>query len=210
MVNNFNRSLGKTEKAIEKALQKFKAYKHLAQQKAPVDPKNLENTIYELETATLEARKLFGYDVYLSQNEAYMMRMENISNVYRVKVEIKNDTVHIIMPNVVSKKSKTTYVRDSLNYALSSQLNEPLELENVVVSFIYHFAENVRTFDYDNIETRSILNVLTKFVIKDDSPKQMDMYQTAAFDGETYTEIYVEPKGTFWNRHFSAQLSQPP
>lgn len=209
MTNNFTRSFGKTCKAVERASQKLKAYQQLMRHNAPVDPKKLEETIYYLENATLEARKLYGYDIAIDNQQAYIMRQESVSHIFPLTVDIKPETVYIKMPNVVSKKSKTTYMRDSLNIALGNQIEAPLDRENVVVSFVYHFAENIRMFDYDNLETRSILNVLTKFIIKDDSPKQINMYQSAAFDGETCTEIFIESKDAFLKRLLS-QKSIPP
>ena len=165
--------------------------------------KHVEDALYIAEHLTLDIRKLYRLDCTLAVDEN-KERLADISReAMEMAIEIKSqDEIHIKLPIICSKKKYSDkYIRDSLSALLEREIRIPLMLKDrvVVIKYSYEKLENDRycgEMDYDNIETRSIMNALTKYILFDDAPQYYQLYQCAV-RGNPGTKISVYSKNQF-------------
>lgn len=123
------------------------------------------------------------------------IKNENILKYFDVKVDKKDDgSIKLSIPAIIPKKGKDSYFIDSLNIALRPYFPEHAHIKKARVSIIYHYDDAYQKYlDFDNTETRSLLNCLTKYILEDDSPKHIELIQKACFDGSNKTEVMISP-----------------
>ena len=54
-------------------------------------------------------------------------------------------------------------------------------------------------YDNDNIETQSVINIISDYVLPDDSPEVLNHYFCSAVGSQSATEIYVVPREDFFS-----------
>lgn len=67
----------------------------------------------------------------------------------------------------------------------------PVRSARTAVVFLHHFADEKNMLDYDNMETKSIMDAVAVNYLKDDSPKWCTYYMDCVVDGENYSEIIL-------------------
>lgn len=164
----------------------------------PSESKKLDEALYRVEKLALNMRSLYEAD-YSPQHKETEKKHKNIAKkIFKVEVnQIDLDEIHIKIPMICTKKrTNDQYFRDSLNIQLGEYFKDPLLLKDRVVVFTYTYPpkgmgfKGVRRIDYDNVELRSVLNVLSLYVIHDDGPQYYRLfccYQEEEKDGRDTT-----------------------
>lgn len=67
--------------------------------------------------------------------------------------------------------------------------------ERVTIQVIHHFSDKMK--DYDNLGFKSAVDVIALYLLKDDNPKYMSLYQDYVDDTKNYTEIIVSTHNDF-------------
>ena len=65
----------------------------------------------------------------------------------------------------------------------------------MTVQVIHHFSDKMK--DYDNLGFKSAVDVIALYLLKDDNPKYMSLYQDYVDDTRNYTEIIVSTHNDF-------------
>lgn len=66
--------------------------------------------------------------------------------------------------------------------------------EKVTIMFIHHIAKDTNIKDVDNFETKDITDIISMFLLVDDSYKYMSQYSDVVEDSRSFTEIIILPK----------------
>lgn len=89
--------------------------------------------------------------------------------------------------------------------------NQVIKFKECVVCFIHNYNQKLperRIRDYDNLELKQILDVITTFFLEDDSGKLCDMFNATTLGEKDYTCIYIMEKSIFpvWIKNQSRTL----
>lgn len=72
--------------------------------------------------------------------------------------------------------------------------------EKVAIIFFHHYNINKKIFpDIDNLETKHIIDIITFFLLRDDSYKYVCYFTDTIEDTKDYTEIIVCPKSQMYS-----------
>lgn len=116
-------------------------------------------------------------------------------------------------------KGSVFYLHGKLDAALAryvadNRIPRPFFRERCAVVFLHHYDleknRKRQLRDYDNLERRCILNVLTRHVLVDDSPEQLVSMDLMTADQRDYTEICVMPMERFGRYILSSGLLGKP
>lgn len=72
--------------------------------------------------------------------------------------------------------------------------------ERAVVKIIHHFSDIRRVKDYDNTESKAVLDVMKIYFLKDDNPAYMSIYFDYMLDSSDFTEIVILPETEFFQK----------
>ncbi len=125
--------------------------------------------------------------------------------VQGIKIECSDNTLEITLPCLLPKRKSrksTEFLFDPIYFTLSSYAHSHKlpHFEDCVVCFshIYDKALSARRIrDYDNLELKDILDVLSMFVMKDDSGLLCDAYNTTELGECDCTRITIMDKDSF-------------
>ncbi|MGL4606355.1 MAG: DUF6100 family protein [Eubacteriaceae bacterium] len=148
----------------------------------------------------LKIRNLYVLDYSVEQKNTE----EELKNTTRKILEVGCDTsdenhITINLPLRLLKKKRDRYLLETLSICLEHYIKKPLFLKNRIVVFEFAFMSS-KALDYDNIEVSSILNVLTKCFIFDDSPNFIDLYfcSKQSMKNETIIHVFGKEEFIFW------------
>lgn len=122
-------------------------------------------------------------------------------------IEIRKDGKMIIidLPCLLPRKKdkQANFIGELLRYRFEKICEEAdLKIRSKAVVCIVHMYDNVnrkaKCYDYDNLETKRILDIVTLYTMTDDSPDYCDIYQTSEFGNVDKTRIIVMPIEEFW------------
>lgn len=119
---------------------------------------------------------------------------------------VKNDEVYTIrLPKLLpgKKQKQNKFLLEPL-YAALNDYFEKNGFDDYIkdclinISFIYSkdFPER-SMMDYDNIETKQVIDAIATFFVIDDSGKYVDIYYTSRYGESECTEINIMPKSHF-------------
>jgi hypothetical protein len=168
----------------------------------PYVGETLPLALEQAERAVIKMRKLYQYD-FTAQ---YQKTKETVKQVTQaeigLKVKIEPDHIILDIPMIITKdKIKTHYMQETINQGLKPYFNEPMMLKEQVIVFTYYYPLNqgrsTRYQDYDNIETRAILNALNNYILFDDGPANIEVYFRSRCGDEKRTQIDVISQNKF-------------
>lgn len=147
----------------------------------------------------------FGFKTYaVNRNVVY----DKAAEMQGIEICKEGNKIIIDLPFLLpGKKGKNV---NFVGAPLKNQFDKIKEIEDLkirekVVICIIHFYDNVnvkaKCYDYDNLESKRILDIITLYTLEDDSPKHCDVYQTAEFGDTNKTKIIVMPVNEFWTQH---------
>lgn len=131
--------------------------------------------------------------------------MKQLVKTIHVNVKKIDMGICIEIPGLLPKKrvkKNNTFLTDPLYYALEQfdKENKVTRYSNCVIVF-QHIYNNVlpqkHIRDYDNIETKQVLDVINAFLLKDDNGSEIDLFHTSKMDTRDCTRIFIIEKKHF-------------
>ena len=125
--------------------------------------------------------------------------------VHGIEIKCDNNILEIALPCLLPKrrqKSSAEFIVDPLYFTLKSYLqnNSLPRFEHCVVCFVHVYDKMLpsgRVRDYDNLELKQILDVVSAFVMADDTGLLCDTYNTTELGEKDLTRIIVMEKESF-------------
>ena len=127
------------------------------------------------------------------------------SVVQGIRIKAQENMLEITLPCLLPKRKQrqsTEFLIDPLYFTLSqySDNNELPKFRQCVVCFSHIYSEkfhNRRVRDYDNLELKQLLDVLSTFIMVDDTGLLVDAYNTTEIGEADCTRISVMAKEDF-------------
>ena len=131
--------------------------------------------------------------------------MHDVIEEHQIKIEQINEGLKIEFPCLLPKKKQhktTKFITDPLFYAFSQYTAQhKIELyKQYVVCFVHCYNKRLperRIRDYDNIEVKQVLDVITAFFMEDDTGKNCDIFHTTWIGEKDCTQVYIMQKEYF-------------
>ncbi len=175
------------------------------------DPKNYEllstDAALRSELITCRLRRLI-YETTETKKQEYLA---STGVVMGIEIEVKDGILEITIPSLIPKNKRnknTDFLTDPLYFTLQSYAytHGLPQFEHCVVCFAHVYDETLsirRTRDYDNLELKQILDVISSFVMQDDAGLLCDAYNTTELGPCDCTRVTVMPR-----EHFPAWLEE--
>ena len=136
--------------------------------------------------------------------------MDKAAEMQGVEIQKDGSTVVIDLPFLLPRKKGKNhdFVCEPLRYKLEKiSKTEDLKIRDKAVILIIHTYDNVsknaRCYDYDNLESKKILDIITLFTLTDDAPEYCDIYQTVQLSNCNKTRILIMPIDDFLSKKMS-------
>lgn len=131
---------------------------------------------------------------------------DDASEMQGIEIYKEDNKIVIDLPFLLPRKKdkEAKFVGDPLRYQFEKiSEKENLKIKDKAVICVIHVYNNpdgnARCYDFDNLESKKILDIITLYTMTDDSPKYCDVYHTAEFSNANKTRIIVMPEKEFWN-----------
>lgn len=136
--------------------------------------------------------------------------MDKASEMQGIEVRKDGSVVIVDLPFLLPRKKgkEHKFIGDPLWYKLEEiSKTEDLKIRDKAVICIIHTYDNVnkkaRCYDYDNLESKKILDIITLFTLTDDAPEYCDVYQTVQLSDRDKTRILIMPIDEFRSEKMS-------
>lgn len=155
------------------------------------------------------ARKLREL-VYSTNNVSWLKMLESSANELGIIIGYDNGVVDITLPCLIPnrKKKPTELITAPLfavleRFVIEQSQDQPFERFNhCVISITHVYDERLiaqgRMRDYDNIETKGIIDVINSFLLTDDNGLLCNIYNTSEISQADCTRISVMEKDMFY------------
>lgn len=131
---------------------------------------------------------------------------KNIVNVHNIHVEVNSDFAFINIPFLLNKKEQGNplFIKETLYAAFEMYFEDNNYItftEEMVIIFEHRYMKGYKSYrDHDNIDVNMIVDVMTCFFLKDDSPNILSHFYTAKTGcEENETHVYLIKKSNFIN-----------
>lgn len=129
---------------------------------------------------------------------------DNAADTLGIEIYKQDNMVIVDLPFILPKKKdkQNFFVGNPLRYRFEQVRRDAnLKVNEKAVICVIHIYSNekkkARCYDYDNLEIKKVLDIITLYTIPDDSPEYCDVYQTMRHGTENKTRIIVLPKSEF-------------
>ena len=136
--------------------------------------------------------------------------MDKASEMQGIEVRKDGNVIIVDLPFLLPRKKgkEHKFIGDPLWYKLEElSKSEDLKIREKAVICIIHTYDNVnkkaRCYDYDNLESKKILDIITLFTLTDDAPEYCDIYQTVQLSDSDKTRILIMPIDEFRSEKMS-------
>lgn len=136
--------------------------------------------------------------------------MDKASEMQGIEVRKDGNVIIVDLPFLLPRKKgkEHKFIGDPLWYKLEElSKSEDLKIREKAVVCIIHTYDNVnkkaRCYDYDNLESKKILDIITLFTLTDDAPEYCDIYQTVQLSDSDKTRILIMPIDEFRSEKMS-------
>jgi hypothetical protein len=128
--------------------------------------------------------------------------MEHVAGAHGITITWEGETLMVTIPRLLPKYRKprsNEFINQPLHYALTQycEANPVEKFRECAVCFVHVYDETLslgRIRDYDNLEERSILNIIAAFLMTDDSGALCDAYHTTKLGPADCTRLYIMPQ----------------
>ena len=128
--------------------------------------------------------------------------MERVAEAHGITIEQDGETLMVTIPRLLPKHRKPRsgeFINQPLYAALAQYCEaNPIEkYKQCAVCFVHVYDENLslgRIRDYDNLEMKHILNIISTFFMTDDSGLLCDVFNTTELGETDCTRICVMPQ----------------
>ena len=131
--------------------------------------------------------------------------LKSASVMHGITITYENEVLAVTLPSLLPKRRQrqsTEFLLDPLYFALEQYAKENTlpHYRECVVCFAQVYDQALptrRVRDYDNLEEKQILDLLSSFVMADDTGLLCDAYNTAELGEQDCTMIFVMEKHRF-------------
>lgn len=127
--------------------------------------------------------------------------LSNAASAQGVEISRNSDCLTVSVPALLPhrKKGSSEFLVDPVFFALSeyAMASRFPRLAHAVVCFVHVYEEEGCVRDYDNIESKQLLDVVAMFALQDDNGQFCDVYHTTARGPKARTEVYIMPPEAF-------------
>ena len=130
--------------------------------------------------------------------------LDKAAEMQGIEIQKDGNTIVIDLPFLLPRKKgkENKFIGDPLWYKLEEMSkSEDIKIRDKAVICIIHTYDNVnkkaRCYDYDNLESKKILDIITLFTLTDDAPEYCDIYQTVHLSDRDKTRILIMPIDEF-------------
>ncbi len=130
---------------------------------------------------------------------------DNAAEMQGIEINKEGNKIVIDLPFLLPRKKdkEGKFIGDPLRYKFEKMSEyQDLKFKEKVVVCIVHVYDNesrkARCYDYDNLESKKILDIITLYTMTDDSPQFCDVYHTVKFSDADKTRVIVMPEKEFW------------
>lgn len=164
-----------------------------------VDPVTLEThllqTTMKLESLCRSARRLLLQTSIVNKEDF----TAQVCNTHGYHVEERDGVVHITLPTLPLKKpdkANCSFIAEPLMWYLQEYYKErpPRKYDSARITISHCYPEDTpkrMVRDYDNIEVKKILDILTMFYLHDDNMGRCEVLHTSEFHEHCKTEITI-------------------
>ncbi|CUX16077.1 DUF6100 family protein [Clostridium sp. C105KSO13] len=143
--------------------------------------------------------------VFLTERPGKSAYMRQAAKAHNLKIEDTEGILSITLPGLLPKRrlhTNTAFLCEPLNFALQDHLkNHSLPLyQSCVICFSQVYDETFpmrRIRDYDNLEFKQVLDVISSYVLSDDTGLLCDTYHTTEIGEHDLTVVYIMDKAVF-------------
>ena len=156
------------------------------------------DTVARAEKIACKLRHLIGD--YGTANREILM--ERIAETHGIEIRREDDTICIPRPLPKATRHRSSeFLTQPLYHVMNNYCNEqPVKkYRECAVCFIHVYDEKLslgRIRDYDNTETRNVLNAVAAFFLTDDTGRLCDTYHTTALGEFDCAFVYIMPQQT--------------
>ncbi len=132
-------------------------------------------------------------------------------------IDIKNREYgyEIELPNIISKRKNrvnTPFIIEPVVHKIYefAKTNSIKRLDDATVVFVYIYnneGQRKRIFDYDNLETKQMLDVINSFFLVDDSSKYCNLFYTSGEGERDMTKIFIINNKIFRQKHCTSYFN---
>ena len=129
---------------------------------------------------------------------------DTASEMLGIEVHKENESIIIDLPSLLpgKKERETNFIGAPLRHQFEKICqNRKVKIKEKAVVCIIHIYDNKnkkpKCYDYDNLESKRIIDIITAYTLTDDSPKYCDVYHSVEFGNTNKTRIIVMPKSEF-------------
>lgn len=170
-----------------------------ASTKVGVNPAALETELLQasmdLELLCRNARRLLIQTSIVNKEGL----IAQVCNIHDFHVEEHSGAVHITVPTLPLKKpdkANCSFIAEPLMWCLQEHYKEkiPNKFDTARITICHCYPEQTPkrlVRDYDNIEVKKILDVLTMFYLHDDNMGRCEVLHTSKFYDHCKTEIII-------------------
>jgi hypothetical protein len=167
-------------------------------------PENYEILSFDIalqgERITCGLRSLF-YQTANVKRDAYL---ERAAQEHNIQITKQDSVLEIRLPALLPKKRQCQgkFLLDPLYHAFGSYVAEHSDsIYGECVVYIAHIfnksADQKRYRDYDNVETKQVIDAVAAFFLIDDSSRFIDVHNAAEFGETDCTAVYLVEKNAF-------------
>lgn len=132
--------------------------------------------------------------------------LEKAAKIQNINITKEDNVLKIELPFILPRKKnqKNKHLTETLAYELSNA-SKTLELkmkQKAVIVFVHIYDETLssaRCYDYDNLESKNILDVISSFTLQDDGPEYCSVYHKTERGNKNKTVIYVLNEEEFFS-----------
>lgn len=143
--------------------------------------------------------------IYATTGIKKLEYMTSAAVMHGVQIHCENGMVEITLPALLPKRKQrqsTEFLLDPIYFALSDYAeSQPLpKFHHCVVCFSHIYCRELparRVRDYDNLELKQLLDVVSTFIMTDDTGLLCDAYNTTELGDTDCTRISVMDKDSF-------------
>jgi len=151
------------------------------------------------ERFTCKIRELVSDTVIYNKKEF----MIDLSKSQGITIDTEETWLKIVMPFLLPKRKisqSCSFIKVPLSYALTDFVSKRRikRFDNCVVCFRNIYTMNGKIIrDHDNIESKKILDIITGYLLIDDTGLLCSNFYTTSIGESEQTEIYIIPKVDF-------------
>ena len=172
------------------------------------DISRLQSALYAMNTTDIQ-RYPDNYEVLSTdaalRSESIACYLQSASVMHGIEIRYENGVLEVMLPSLLPKRKQrqsTEFLIDPVYFALNNYADHhPMpKFSHCVVCFSHIYSRELparRVRDYDNLELKQLLDVISTFIMADDSGLLCDAYNTTELGEQDCTCISVMDQKSF-------------